>query len=354
MTYSYDIGDNRVTFTCFNAISHQPLLPPFVPSPLFLSVLQKMNQQQQQRITQLQEENAQLQASLQQSNQHNQQLQESLQQSNQHNQQLQQQNQQLQQQQEEPESDDDDEEEDDPLAMNEEMDEACHEGDIDTIIMLLDSGVNIDCVDAVGNSPIMIALGSYHLDTAIELAQRGANLSIINERGSNLLHCAAWGGADYVVWVLANTTIDVNSTDDDNGFAPIMLAMICDNLEAAKLLVEKGANLFIESNAGQRPIDHRLGPQVLQHAKDLRFASIKNLLILSKSCSSSSKSILPSVVSVFSNSDLVRNISTFMMRKDVIVKDTTISEEEQEPDEVRRRVEASLASSSSSNKRART
>ena len=122
-----------------------------------------------------------------------------------------------------------------------------------------------------------------------------------------------------------------------------MQALRRDNLEVAKLLVEKGANLFLKSDAGDQPIDRTWGPQLLQHAKDLRFATIKDLLIVSKACCSS-PTILPSVASVFDN--LTRHIATFLHRNDLIVVDPAIKEEDKEPDDVKKRVEAMLLSES--------
>jgi hypothetical protein len=108
----------------------------------------------------------------------------------------------------------------------------------------------------------------------------------------------------------------------------------------AKYLVEKGANLFMENNNGQRPIDHPWGPHVLQHAKDLRYASVKDILILSKLCSSSSNIHIPQAIfSVFANSDLTRHIATFFLRTEIIVRDPSIDDEDQEPDDVKIRVE---------------
>jgi ankyrin repeat protein len=79
---------------------------------------------------------------------------------------------------------------------------ACEEGDGETVIRLLEEGKSVNCVDGIGNTPI--------------------------------------------IWALYNSRSD-----------------------AGKLLVEKGANLFKKDDYGKSAMDRRLGPQVLQHAKDL-------------------------------------------------------------------------------------
>jgi hypothetical protein len=136
--------------------------------------------------------------------------------------------------------------------------------------------------------------------------------------------------------------------------------MLNNNLEAAELLVERGANLFMEDNYGIRAIDihsHRgvdtiLGPRVLQHALDLRWSSVKLLVLVANSISSSSSNAtnLPQPPSsslastIFGNLDLVRHIASFMIRGELIVVDPSINQS----DEVRTRVEATLAAAAAS------
>ena len=82
--------------------------------------------------------------------------------------------------------------------------------------------------------------------------------------------------------MLAKTTIDVNSTTND-GMNSIRLAI--SDLDAAKLLVEKGANLFLKDDEGRCAIDDdEHEPTILQYAKDLRFASVRSLFLLSSAC----------------------------------------------------------------------
>jgi ankyrin repeat protein len=261
-------------------------------------------QQQQEQIQQLQQQNQQLQ-------QQNQQL-LPLQQLNQLlRQQNQDQEQQIEehqeQQAEEIESDDDDgedeEEDDDPLAMGNAMFSACEGVHLETIVSLLDAGKNVNCINSSRTTPIMYSLYYWHLHVAIMLVGRGADLSWVNNDGSNVLHYAAGGGnCECIEWVLANTSIDVNSTDSE-GWTPIIWALNNNRLDAGKLLVEKGANLFNKSDNAESAIDLVLGPQVLQHAKDLIWESVKPLLLLSSACSTSTPST--SLIKVFSISGLV-------------------------------------------------
>jgi hypothetical protein len=272
------------------------------------------------------------------------------------NQLLQQQIDQLRQQQaEEIESDDDDddddeEEDDDPLLMawNGAMRTACQGGDVETISSLLDAGKSVDCVTAGGTTPLLVALCRGQLLAAIMLVGRGADLSRVSNDGSNVLHYAALGGhRQCIELVLANTSIDVNATTCV-GWTPIKYALMNNRLDEGKLLVEKGANLFIKNNDGESAMDYELGPQVLQHAKDLIWESVKSLLLLSKACSTSTPST--SLIKVFSISVIVRDyIAPYIMRKGLIIRDPEEDvDEEPEPDEVKLRIESALAAASSS------
>jgi hypothetical protein len=161
-----------------------------------------------------------------------------------------------------------------------------------------------------------------------------------------------------------------------------MNALFYNKLDVAKFLVEKGANLFLkDKNDIVAAIDRRvegeddgekLGPQVLEHGKEVRWSAAKEFILLSTSCQSADRRKLANhptsiydgesvffsarlVVSVFGERGLSRLIASYIMRTDVIVRDKSIPLVK-EPDAVKKRVEAALAvgSSSSSNKRARS
>jgi hypothetical protein len=212
----------------------------------------------------------------------------------------------------------------------------------------------------------MHALWKGRLHAVIMLAGRGADLSRVDADGQTLLHLSARGNNNECIkWVLANTSIDINSTDEF-GDTSLGDTLESTQLDAGKLLVEKGANLFMKNDDGRSAMDDELGPQVLQHAKDLIWVSVKPLLHLSKASSlaadESLSLALPSVVKVFGIEGVVRDyIAPYIMRKGLIIRDPSIPRPPKQPDEVKLRIEAELAaaasssssSSSSNNKRAR-
>jgi len=97
-----------------------------------------------------------------------------------------------------------------------------------------------------------------------------------------------------------------------------------------------------------------LGPRVLEHAKYLVWASVKPILLLSSTCSTNvtpvdpSIATLPSVVSVLSNSHLVREcIAPFFKRTDIIIEDPIVTARRKEEAKKREAQEAFARSSSS-------
>jgi ankyrin repeat protein len=230
------------------------------------------------------------------------------------------------------------------------MHNAIHFGRVDEVRRRLDDGEDVNSITDDGLTYVMVALYGGQLAIVRLLHSRGADLSRIDGDGVNVLQYAAIGGnVDCIGWVLDNTSIDVNYKEEDD-HTPISIALIGCHLMASKLLIERGANLFLKASDGCRVIDRPSGPQVLQHAKTLLWVSVKPLLLLSKAIAiaaddhSNPSPVLLSVDKAFGISGIVRRIASFMKRGGIIVKDPAIAREDEEPDDVKRRVEATLAS----------
>jgi hypothetical protein len=143
-----------------------------------------------------------------------------------------------------------------------------------------------------------------------------------------------------------------------------MLALKNGRLNVAKFLVELGANLFLEDVYDIRAIDiiceytdDNLGPQVLEHAQNLRWNSVKQFLLLSKACQSSRRFTAEValdddvntlllcfksarlVASVLGSPDLASKIASFLVRSNIIVCDPLIP---RPPDAIKARVEAEI------------
>jgi ankyrin repeat protein len=133
-----------------------------------------------------------------------------------------------------------------------EMSNACQygAGDIGKIVSLLEAGESPNSVNAIGYTPVMAAIWYMNMSAAKVLFGFGADLSITNNEGRNVLHLAVGlGNAATLSWVLDNSMISIDSTGDD-GVTAAMMALNCGNFDAVKLLFERGASLTIVENNG--------------------------------------------------------------------------------------------------------
>jgi hypothetical protein len=238
------------------------------------------------------------------------------------------------------------------------MRSACLEGDLVLINQLLNAGESVHALDSFGNPPLSFSLLAGQLEASQALYERGARLNIVDCFGRNALHMAARGGdIASLDWLFAHGSFDVNAITTD-GWNAVLKAVVSDKFAAAAHLVERGADLFLKNDSGDRAIDRALGRRVLQHAKDLVWESVKPLLLLSKASSSvvlpsipSATSPLPSLVAILAKKSIVRRISSFL-RKGIIIKDPAITRKEKEVEDMKKSVEASLGGDSKrSNKR---
>ena len=101
------------------------------------------------------------------------------------------------------------------------------------------------------------------------LLDHGADVNSKNDKGWTPIHNAARSGANDVVRVLINYdahVVNVNATDGD-GDTPLHDAAQKNRLEAAKLLVENGADVNARDYDGETPLDRA----VLERAEDVEY-----------------------------------------------------------------------------------
>jgi ankyrin repeat protein len=245
-------------------------------------------------------------------------------------------------------------------------------GDVSNIEWILDnSTIDINSVNNEGCTSIIRAIELANWDAAKLLLARGADLSKgVDEAGRNALHIAAKDNEiEKLEWVVKNSTIDVNSRDTE-GNTPLAEAIRFGEFDNAKCLLENGGNLFLKNKKGERVIDathlfkgnSALGPQVLEHAHNLRWDSAKNFFILSAACNSPNRRAFTNsldgnitaitkqfisariAASVLGNQDIARTIASFILRG-IVVSDPEV-EKQPEPDAVKRRIEAELEANS--------
>ena len=92
----------------------------------------------------------------------------------------------------------------------------------------------------------------------LKITQESLNLpiTVADHNGYTLLHAAAsYSQMEVLVWLASKEGCDLNSKDVD-GDTPLHH---CDAVEAARLLVERGARVDVKNNAGETPLDAKEG-----------------------------------------------------------------------------------------------
>jgi len=106
-----------------------------------------------------------------------------------------------------------------------------------------------------------------HADVVRALIDAGADASITESSGVNLLHWATITNRASVIPILARAGVPLNATDD-NGFTPLMYAATVDvgDTDTLKALLSAGADRRIRNDQGRTPLDQA------RHYKHARIA----------------------------------------------------------------------------------
>lgn len=88
------------------------------------------------------------------------------------------------------------------------MFQASREGNVETLVPLLDQGAPLDMLDAEGNSMLMLAAYHGHAALVRELASRGADVDLLNDRGQSPLAGAIFKGDTETTRVLLEFDAD--------------------------------------------------------------------------------------------------------------------------------------------------
>ncbi|XP_046548455.1 ankyrin-3-like [Haliotis rubra] len=128
---------------------------------------------------------------------------------------------------------------------------SCTGGQVDTVKYVLNQSiVDINSKDDEEMTPVMLA--AYHGKREVFdiLVKQGADLSVVDEDGDNILHVACRGGNVKIVnYILMQNIVDINSKDDEE-MTPVMLAASHGKREVFDILVIKGADLSVVDKDG--------------------------------------------------------------------------------------------------------
>lgn len=124
---------------------------------------------------------------------------------------------------------------------------ALREPSLKVASVLIDSPqINLNAVNAQGESPLMLAAIKGHVELAQKMIQKGAD---INKTGWTPLHYAASTGQLKMISFLLeqNAYIDAESP---NGTTPLMMASLYASPESVQLLLDQGADPLLKNEQG--------------------------------------------------------------------------------------------------------
>ena len=127
-------------------------------------------------------------------------------------------------------------------------------GSVAAIEMLLSYDLRPDSRNREGNTPLFCAAGCGQIEAVNCLLKHGADPFLRGEHGWSLLHAAAQSGNVIIIETLLSKDLDVDSRDETLGLTPLMVSIKYDKLEAAKYLLEKGANVRLKTTLREIPI----------------------------------------------------------------------------------------------------
>ena len=115
--------------------------------------------------------------------------------------------------------------------------------------LTLPRGLSVDSRNATGRTPLMNAALNGNVQVVKSVIKRGADPSLMDNRGWNTLHYAAQGGDTDIISLIHTHLPNIDSKTRE-GDTPLMLAALCGKLHAVKWFLEKGATVACECNRG--------------------------------------------------------------------------------------------------------
>ena len=118
---------------------------------------------------------------------------------------------------------------------------AQRDSDVTEMKSTLPRGFSVDCRNTTGRTPLMNAALNGNVQVVKSVIKRGADPSLMDNRGWNTLHCAAKGGDTDIISLIHTHLPNIDSKTRE-GDTPLMLAALNGKLRAVKWFLERGGN----------------------------------------------------------------------------------------------------------------
>lgn len=156
------------------------------------------------------------------------------------------------------------------VAAQSDVADAAMQGDIETVNLLLESGADVNRVQADGATALQWAAYHGNADMVALLLEAGADPSIANRNGSTPMWLAASRGDSDVIEILLEGGADANESLP-LGRRPLMLA--------ARTGVEEAVKVLLDGGADPNAVESERGTSALMQAADQGHAGAMQLLI---------------------------------------------------------------------------
>ena len=129
------------------------------------------------------------------------------------------------------------------------------EGDVTEMKSTLPRGFSVDYRNTTGRTPLMNAALNGNVQAVKSMIKRGADPSLTDNKGWNMLHYAASGGDTDIISLIHTHLPNIESKTGE-GDTPLMVAALAGKLHAVKWFLEKGATVACEDKTGRNALHH--------------------------------------------------------------------------------------------------
>ncbi|PAE36331.1 ankyrin repeat domain-containing protein [Bacillus sp. 7884-1] len=152
---------------------------------------------------------------------------------------------------------------------------ATYNNDTESAKILIDAGADVNIQDDMKNNPFLYAGAEGYLDILKLTIKAGADPTVTNRYGGTaLIPASEHGYVDVINELLSKTDIDINHVND-LGWTAMLEAIILNNgdgkqQQTVQLLIDHGADVNIPDIDNVTP---------LQHAREKGFKEIEHILV---------------------------------------------------------------------------